>query len=251
MASVQEHYEQHLGAVYSWMLGDMGGVLEKARGELQALGLRVGTQGVAVDLGAGPGVYAIPLAELGFSVIALDSCAGLIAELQERAGAYPIRSIVGDLTQFRAHCPGLVELILCMGDTLTHLPSVDAVEQLFRDVHAGLTPGGVFVATFRDYVSAPLEGTRRFIPVRSDEERILTCFLEYGEAVVMVHDLLYVRGAGDWQLRVSSYPKLRLSPAWTLATLRRLGLDAKIEAGAGGMVRLIARNAKQGHGADA
>ena len=86
-------------------------------------------------------MYAIPLAELGFSVIALDSCAGLLAELQECAGAYPIRSIVGDLTQFRVHCPGFVEIILCRGDTLTHLPSVAAVEQLFRDVQAGLTPG--------------------------------------------------------------------------------------------------------------
>jgi SAM-dependent methyltransferase len=245
MASVQEHYEQHLGPIYSWMLGDMEAVLERVRGELQDLGWRAGSQGVAVDLGTGPGVYAIPLAELGFSVIALDSCAGLIAELQARAGAHPIRAVVGDLTHFRAHCPGGVEVILCMDDTLTHLPSLDAVQQLFRDVQAGLAPGGVFVATFRDYVTAPLEGTRRFIPVRSDAERILTCFLEYEDTIVMVHDLLYVRDAGDWQLRVSSYPKLRLSPAWAMDTLRRLGLDCTMAPGPSGMVRLIARSAEQ------
>jgi hypothetical protein len=44
--------------------------------------------------------------------------------------------------------------------------------------------GGLFAATFRDYVSAPLQGDARFILVRSDHERLLTCFLEYADTTV-------------------------------------------------------------------
>jgi hypothetical protein len=56
MSSVQEHYDLHLGPVYSWMLGDMAVALENARTELRALGIDARAPGRAVDLGAGPGV---------------------------------------------------------------------------------------------------------------------------------------------------------------------------------------------------
>jgi hypothetical protein len=128
-----------------------------------------------------------------------------------------------------------------MGDTLTHLESPASVERLLAEIGATLSPGGVFVATFRDYASKTLEGLARFIPVRQDESRILTCFLEYGETTVTVHDLLHERTSAGWTLRVSSYPKLRVSPEWARAALDRLGLAASLEAGPRGMTRLVAR----------
>src|SRR5690349_17523077 len=109
-----------------------------------------------------------------------------------------------------------------MGDTLTHLPDPSSVEQLFSAVAESLTQNGMFVATFRDYTS-PLTGQQRFIPVRSDADRILTCFLEYAPGYVDVHDLLHERDGGAWQLRVSAYRKLRLAPAWVSDALRRRG----------------------------
>jgi hypothetical protein len=104
-----------------------------------------------------------------------------------------------------------------------------------------LKPGGIFVATFRDYAARPLEGAGRFIAVRQDDRRILTCFLEYGETTVTVYDILHERTDAGWSLRVSSYPKLRLSPDWARSALQRLGLVATLEAGSRGMVRLVAR----------
>lgn len=239
MASVAAHYDEHLGPVYGWMLGDLTAALENARTELRHAGISSRPQGVAVDLGAGLGVHAIPLAELGFSTIALDSCAGLLEELRSHAGSLDIRPVLGNLMSFPQHCATPVDVILCMGDTLTHLPSLGAVEHLFQDVRAALAPGGTFLATFRDYASTTLEGPSRFIPVRSDEHRILTCFLEYHESSVMVHDILHVRSGSGWTMKVSAYPKLRLDPAWAKATLARQGLTVQLARGARGMMRLI------------
>lgn len=246
MASVEEHYDGHLGPVYGWMLGDMAAALDNARTELRDMGLSACATGLAVDLGAGLGVHSIPLAELGYSVVAVDTCAGLLEELKNHATSYDIRTVVGDLLSFREHVSGSVDAVLCMGDTLTHLPSREAVEGLFQDVKQTLSPNGVFLATFRDYVSAPLEGISRFIPVRSDAERILTCFLEYREHSVIVHDLLHTRDKAAWKLKVSVYPKLRLEPIWIQAILNRLGLETKLESGLRGMIRLIA-SAPNGH----
>jgi hypothetical protein len=63
-----------------------------------------------------------------------------------------------------------------MGDTLAHLPTVQSVADLLNDVAAAVGKGGLFVARFRDYADSELRGDACFIPVRSDPERILTCF---------------------------------------------------------------------------
>jgi hypothetical protein len=83
-----------------------------------------------------------------------------------------------------------------MGDTLTHLASKADVRALFQDVFDALHSGGVFVITYRA-LTKELEGLDRFIPVRSDDSTIMTCFLEYESAEsVVVHDPVYTRRCG-------------------------------------------------------
>jgi hypothetical protein len=130
-----------------------------------------------------------------------------------------------------------------MGDTLTHLPDLSAAEALLATVAASLPHHGVFAATFRDYAGRTLQGEQRFIPVRADEERILTCFLEYGEEHVVVHDLLHEKQDGRWRQSISSYPKIRLAPQWIAAKLSGHGFAVKRDTTASGMTRIVATKA--------
>ncbi len=77
MNNAKEHYNQHLGAIYSWMAGDANVALERNRRLFHQLGLDTAPKGLAIDLGCGTGFQSIPLAELGYSVLAVDSCAVL------------------------------------------------------------------------------------------------------------------------------------------------------------------------------
>ena len=240
MSTATEHYAHHLGPVYSWMAGDLEAASARATAELDGLGLPKEAHGAALDLGAGFGLHALPLARRGYSVTAIDGCETLVGELQRRTAGMAVNAVADDILDFRKHVSKPVEVILCMGDTLTHLPNRASVEHLFADVAPSLTNRGLFVATFRDYVSAPLQGDCRFIPVRSDENRILTCFLEYGDETVTVHDLLHERANGQWQQRVSSYRKLRLQPEWVVAKLGERGLKVRTGAGPGGMTMVVA-----------
>ncbi len=131
------------------------------------------------------------------------------------------------------------DLMLCMGDTLTHLESAAAVVESSRLVAPHLAATGRFVATFRDYTRLP-SGDARFIPVRAEEKRILTCFLEESGDHVRVHDLLHERTAAAWATRVSSYRKLRPAPETVRRTFESAGLRARIEPGPRGMVRRVA-----------
>jgi SAM-dependent methyltransferase len=237
MSTTAAHYQKHLGPVYTWMVGDLDSAFARARSELDELGIPVATGGTAIDLGSGFGLHSLPLAERGYAVTAIDGCQVLLDELVARSALLPIKTIVGDFAAFRAHVQRPAEVILCMGDTLTHLPEFEAVDSLLGNAAAALRPGGVFAATFR-YYSKALTGDDRFIPVRSDENRILTCFLEYGGDRVAVHDLLHEKEQGRWRQRVSSYLKLRLQPERIVDRLRDLGFDVRLDAGTSGMTRV-------------
>jgi len=239
--TVHDHYADHLGPVYTWMVGDIDAAFARSDAELDAVPPPSGVDGTAVDLGAGFGLHAIPLARRGFRVVAVDSYDPLLKELVSRSGSLPIRTVNANLLGFRAHVETPVDVIVCMGDTLTHLPNYSCVESLLGDVAASLSDGGLFVATFRDYVSAALQGDARFILVRGDAERMLTCFLEYADTTVTVHDLLHQCEGGSWRLHASSYPKLRLSPQWVVEHLGTLGFSVHRDTVPGGMVRITAR----------
>lgn len=241
MKTAAEHYDSHLGRVYAWMLGDLRAAARRCGAELDDMDLPHSAGAAALDLGAGIGLHAVALAERGFAVTALDGCEALLDELRARAEGLPIRALHGDLVRFRAQAPGPFDVILCLGDTLTHLADKAAVGELLDAVSQSLKPGGVFAATFRDYFNRELIGDERFILVRRDEERVLTCFLEYSKDQVLVHDLLTERSQQQWVQSVSSYPKLRLAPQWVAEQLQARGLIVRVETAPAGMVRVAAR----------
>ncbi len=244
MNTAQAHYDQLLGPVYTWMAGGFEAAMERNRQQLAALGLAQWPRGLAVDLGCGSGFQSVPLADAGYRVLGLDLCEPLLAELRAQAGSRPIRAVRDDLANFAAHCDAAPTLIVCMGDTLTHLPSVESVAALFREAAHVLAPGGRIVLGFRDLATHELKGAQRFIPVRSEPDRLFTCFLDYQRDWVEVNDLLYERVAGTWKFSTSSYRKLRLDAARVAALLATTGLVVEHSSTEQGLVRLLA--AQQG-----
>jgi hypothetical protein len=239
MTSVSEHYENHLAPMYSWLLGGLDDAVARGRRELAEIGLTGGSVSYAVDLGAGFGMHAIPLARQGWKVLAIDTSASLLSELHAHVGDESVVTIQDDLLHFDQYLSGRPDAVLCMGDTLTHLPDVAAVRTLVLLVAEHLSAGSRFVLSFRDYSKA-VEGSDRFILVNSDESRLFTCFLEYGEDTVHVHDILHERSRSGWRMRVSAYKKLRLAPDWVQQQLESGGFAVRVEAGLSGLVRIVA-----------
>ncbi|MTJ79456.1 MAG: class I SAM-dependent methyltransferase [Telmatospirillum sp.] len=238
MAAVAKHYETLLAGHYTWMSGGFPGKVAEQTALLTRLGLAPRRSGHALDLGCGPGFQSVALADLGYDVTAFDINRRLLAELTQQREQRPIVVREADIRTFASSVSQDVELIVCMGDTLTHLPSRDDVERLFRDAARTLEPGGGFVLTYRD-LSAELTGTDRFIPVRADSDRIMTCFLDYEAEAVVVHDLIHVRDNGEWTLHKSSYRKLRLPVHWVRDRMTGCGLILRHEETVKGMTILV------------
>ena len=250
MSAVTDHYERLLAAHYTWMFGTSFAdkVAEQKSILARVLPPPNPTQPppIAVDLGSGPGFQSIALAKLGFSpVLAIDTSAALLAELQSHAAGLPIHIHNADLRELPDIIqPASATAIVCMGDTITHLRAMPDVTNLFNAIYTALIPGGVFVLTWRD-LTTELGGLDRFLPVRSDEAAIMTCFLESSPQDpdhVLVHDLIYTRAEnGSWALNKSCYPKLRLSPQWLMQQLTAARLLVDSPATAGRLLQLVAR----------
>ena len=223
MVTVIEHYENHLAKYYSWMSGGLTKKLEENRKFFKDHNLRPRSSGVALDLGSGPGFQSIPLAELGYQVIAIDLSHQLLAELKENAKELPIEIINDDILNFSIHSPETVELVVCMGDTLTHLNTHQNISRLIKRVYSALEIDGQVILTFRDFTSG-LKGLDRFIPVCNDANTIFTCFLEYEKDYVKVHDIIYEKkNHNQWELKKSVFNKIRISPQWAREILQEYG----------------------------
>ncbi|MDW9239625.1 methyltransferase domain protein [Burkholderia thailandensis] len=240
--AISRHYDTLLAEHYTWMFGmPFRSKVEEQRELLETLGMRPGKHGTALDLGCGPGFQSIALANLGFEkVVAIDTSRALLDELNSQKGNLPIETTLADLRDFdRFAVPGSAAAIVCMGDTLTHLDNMQDVAGVFKKARDVLQPSGVLVLTFRD-LSIELTGLDRFLPVHADNDRIMTCMLEYRSDIVVVNDLIHVRESGGWTLRKSSYQKLRLPPDTLSDELTRLGFTVRTNEPFGRMHACIA-----------
>ena len=252
MATVSEHYERLLSKHYTWMFGtsfdervnEQKSFLSRT---LEPLANKP-DRALAVDLGCGPGFQTIALAQLGFSpVIAIDTSAELLDEVRSHANDQPIQIEKADLRDLPAHGARRTGHCHCVhGRHVDPSAGKGDVSNLFRAVFDTLHPGGMFVITYRD-LTTELHGTDRFIPVRSDGNTIMTCFLEFENTEsVVVHDLVHTRQHTGWSLNKSSYRKLRLGIDWLGQELERAGLNVMSQDSSGRLLAVVAMKPQAG-----
>ena len=222
MVNVIDHYENHLADDYSWLFGGIKVKTEENRIFFESHSIIPRSSGIAVDLGCGSGFQSIPLANIGFDVNAIDSSGKLLRELNNNSEGLTIKTIKDDILNFQNHLTKKIELVICMGDTITHIDSKEKIKNLFHNVSKTLENNGRFILTLRDLMHELTE-LDRFIPVKSDGSKIFTCFLEYQKETVKVHDIIYERIENGWNQKKSFYKKTRVPFNWAKEELEKEG----------------------------
>lgn len=214
-AQTQSHYD-YLADYYDWMTGDFETNFEETLKFFRNNNIHTpkNKNGIAVDLGAGSGAQTVPLAVLGYDVIAVDFCQKLLNLLEERAVKRNVRekiqTVCGDLLKFTESIPREgVEMVVCMGDTLTQLGNMEEVKRLLVKISTALQPNGIVVLTFTNLAGAEVQNSMsKFIPMRNDDNTIFTCYMEFEKTHVKVHELLYIKRESDPNLKEESQPSL-------------------------------------------
>lgn len=200
-----------------------------------ALAASAGTEGrgPVLELGAGSGRLALPLAAAGLEVWALDASAAMVARLRAKPGAAGVHAVVGDMADLAALDAGAgpFAVVLCAFNTFFNLTSTEAQGRCLRAVAARLAPGGRLVV-------------EAFVPPPGDEEGAAVGAVEprhigLDEVVLTVSRLDPAARTVTGQHVQLTEAGIRLRP-WVLHYTTPEGLD-RLAAGAG--LSLEARHA--------
>jgi len=129
--------------------------------EREGLGLRALFRGKGVerilDVACGPGTQAIPLAKLGYTVVACDPSPGMLRKAQEFAKAEDVLNKVqferSDFNSLPEIVEGPFDAIVCKGNALAHLLTDMEIETALLVFWELLRPGGSLVIGLRDFES--------------------------------------------------------------------------------------------------
>ena len=103
------------------------------------------TQKILVDLGCGTGSISVRLANMGYSVIGVDSSANMLNVAYEKAAdcGANILFINQDITKLDLY--GTAHAIVSVCDVMNYILDEKSLQRVFERAHLFLEPGGVFI----------------------------------------------------------------------------------------------------------
>lgn len=112
-----------------------------------------GPRASVLDCACGIGTQAIGLAALGYRVTASDISPAELEQARQRAAAQQVtlRFARADFCALSEVFAEPFDIILCMDNALPHMLTHDALAAAVRSITGQLAPGGLFVASIRDY----------------------------------------------------------------------------------------------------
>jgi SAM-dependent methyltransferase len=211
-------------------VGFGGFARDAAPGLLEMLRQRGVTNGRVVDLGCGSGIWAERLMRAGYDVVGFDLSAAMIAMARKRApGAELYRKSFLDVEL--PPCDAVTSLGECFNYLFDAKAGEKSLSRLFRNVHAALRPGGLFIFD----VATPGRGAGP--TVKNFSGRDWAILIEVDEDKphrVLTRRITSFRKIGKLYRRNEEIHRLRLyRPLDIAAMLRKAGFRARIVRGYG------------------
>lgn len=151
---------------YPYFYKDWETQLEREGLALRAIFRNQGVQRV-LDASCGIGIQAVPLAQMGYDVVAADPSAGMLRKAHELAAQYKVTDKVHfertDFLNLPEYVEGSFDAVITKGNALPHLLLDEEIEHTLRIFYDFLRPGGTLVIGMRDF-GPFMEARPRFLP---------------------------------------------------------------------------------------
>ncbi len=106
---------------------------------------KLGNAKTILDVACGTGTYALPLAEEGLDVTAVDSDPSMIQRGRKKSCPENIEFIVGDMKQIRTIPGKPFDALYCIGNSLVHLGSFEEIQGFMNGAAAVLKKNGICI----------------------------------------------------------------------------------------------------------
>jgi len=106
-----------------------------------------------LDMACGTGIHAIALAQRGYDVTGADLSVDMIERARENAVAAGVEAyfVVAGFGELAARVGGSFDALLCLGNSLPHVLTADALHETLTDFAAVLRPGGLLLIQNRNF----------------------------------------------------------------------------------------------------
>lgn len=147
---IAEYYDL-IYADWQESMDRQGAAISAMFGNPKALGSRGGFR--VLDASAGIGTQALPLAVLGYDVVARDLSSAAIARLSREAEArgLTIDAEAADMRGVGDSVDGLFDAVISFDNSIPHLLNDDEIVATFRGFSRLLNPNGTLLISVRDY----------------------------------------------------------------------------------------------------
>ena len=95
----------------------------------------------ALDLGCGTGVLCRILKDAGMDAMGMDYSSGMVDIARKENPDIPFEQ--GDMITWKPE--NSFDLVTCTGDALNHIPDLENIRRIFRNVYDYVNPGGYFI----------------------------------------------------------------------------------------------------------
>lgn len=175
---------------------------------------RSAPEGVVADVGCGTGNQALALLRLGRPVRALDPDPAMVEAAREKLAPHPLARVErGGFREFSETGEGTLAGVVCVGNSLVHVPPAEAIRFL-SDAFSSLRSGGFLLLQVLNYGRLPREGAFSLpdIEAREGAVRFRRSFRNVRDGRIIFHGELSFPGEGGGTVRreneVSLWPLL-------------------------------------------
>ena len=180
--------------------------------ELECVGARR-----VLDVACGTGWHTIALSQRGYEAVGTDISAGMIQRARENGAreGVPVRFVRAGFGQLAGQVGKGFDGVICMGNSLPHVPSAEALRETLSDFAAVLHPGGVLIIQQRNFDRVWSE-RQRFMPLQThredNREWLFFRFYDFGEERITFNMVTLRQEGGRWDCQVRAtelWPILR------------------------------------------
>jgi SAM-dependent methyltransferase len=164
-----------------------------------------------LDTACGTGWHAITLAKKGYTAAGCDASPQMIEQARANSAKAQanVRFEVAGFNQLN-HFTETFDAVLCLGNSMPHLLSQEALVEAMQQMRGNLRRGGVLILQNLNY-DMRMKKKPRFFAANGNDEALVWRFADYGPQFITFHTALFERKtegarqeAVSWSVEVNS-----------------------------------------------